>query len=152
MIKDISKTMTWHVWMVTYLRRNVTMVCGASYHLLGSRISRDSKIRFWLQVESYISNWQFRESQHLARYVSCHNAMSYDRPMGRCGTKIVGCRCPTRGERGQSRWRVGRQWSILVVLCCVLWVVGSRAEYWNESSTSVKRQIQISRRQDAFSM
>ncbi len=46
--------------MVTYLRRNVTIVRGASYHLLGSRISRDSKIRFRLQVG----------------YVSRHNAMA----------------------------------------------------------------------------
>jgi hypothetical protein len=66
--------------MVTYLRRNVTIVYGASYHLLGSQISRDSKIRFQLQVESHISNWQFSESRHLARYVSCHNAMAYDIP------------------------------------------------------------------------
>jgi hypothetical protein len=64
--------------MVTYLRRNVTIVCGASYHLLGSRISQDLEIRFQLQVKSYISDWQFSESQHLARYVSRHNAMAYD--------------------------------------------------------------------------
>ncbi len=77
MIKDISKILMWHVWKVTYLRRNVVIVCGASYHLLGSRISQDSKIRFRLQVKSYISDWQFSELQHLARYVSCHNAMAY---------------------------------------------------------------------------
>jgi hypothetical protein len=35
-IKDISKIMMWHVGKVTYLHRNVTVVCGASYHLLGS--------------------------------------------------------------------------------------------------------------------
>ncbi len=52
------------------LRRNVTIVCGTSYHLLGSRISRDSKIRFQLQVKSYISDWQFSKSQHLESYVS----------------------------------------------------------------------------------
>ncbi len=34
----MSKIMTWYVWMVTYLCRNVTLVCGASYHLLGSWI------------------------------------------------------------------------------------------------------------------
>ncbi len=78
MIKDISKIMMWHVWKVTYLCRHVTIVCGASYHLLGSLISRDSKIRFRLQVESCISNWQFSKLQHLARYVSRHNAMAYD--------------------------------------------------------------------------
>ncbi len=75
----MSKNMTRHAWEVTYLCRNVTIVCGASYHLLGSWISWDSKIRFRLQVESYISNRWFSESQHLARYVSCHNAMAYDR-------------------------------------------------------------------------
>jgi hypothetical protein len=74
----MSKIMMWHVWEVTYLRMNVTKVCGASYHLLGSRISQDSKIQFRLQVKSYISNWQFSESQHLASYVSRHNAMAYD--------------------------------------------------------------------------
>jgi hypothetical protein len=64
---------------VTYLRRNVTIVCGASYHLLGSQISQDSKIRFRIQVESYIRDWRFSNSQHLASYVSCHNAMVYDK-------------------------------------------------------------------------
>ncbi len=66
MIKDLSKIKTWHIWKVTYLHRNVTIVCGATYHLLGSRISQDSKIRFWLQVKSYISDWRFSESRHLA--------------------------------------------------------------------------------------
>ncbi len=80
MIKDISKIMTWHVWKVTYLCRNVTIVCGASYHLLGSWISQDLKIRFRLQVKSYISNWRLSESWHLGRYVSRHNAMAYDKP------------------------------------------------------------------------
>ncbi len=79
MFKDMFKIMMWHIWEVTYLRGNVTIVCGASYHLLGFWISQDSKIRFWLQVESYISNWQFSESQHSARYVSRHNAMAYDK-------------------------------------------------------------------------
>ena len=34
-------------------------------------------------------------------------------------------RCPTHGEREQCHWRVGWQWSILVlcVVCCGLWVV-----------------------------
>ncbi len=77
----MSKNMVWHVWEVTYLRRNVTIVCGTSYHLLGSQISQDSKIRFWLQVEFYISDWRFSESRHLARYVSCHNDMAYDIPL-----------------------------------------------------------------------
>jgi hypothetical protein len=36
------------------------------------------KIRFQLQVESYISNWQLSKPQHLASYVSRHNAMAYD--------------------------------------------------------------------------
>ncbi len=78
MIKDISKIMTWYIWKVTYRCRNVTIVCGASYHLLGSQISWDSKIWFWLQVKSHISDWRFSESQYLARYVSRHNAMAYD--------------------------------------------------------------------------
>ncbi len=97
MIKDISKIMTWHIWKVTYLRRNVTIVCGASYHLLGSQISWDLKIRFWLQVKSYISDWQFSKSQHLARYVSRHNAMAYDihtyilRVQYSCGIVLVFC-------------------------------------------------------------
>jgi hypothetical protein len=64
--------------MVTILRRNVPVVCGTSYHLLGYQISQDSKIRFGLQVESYISDWLFSESRHLASYVSRHKAMAYD--------------------------------------------------------------------------
>jgi hypothetical protein len=36
------------------------------------------KIRFQLQVESYISYWRLSKSGHLARYVSRHNAMAYD--------------------------------------------------------------------------
>ncbi len=79
MIKDISKIKMWHIWKVTYLRRNVTIVCGVSYHLLGSQISWELKIRFQLQVKFYISGWWYSESQHLARYVSRHNAMAYDR-------------------------------------------------------------------------
>ncbi len=78
----MSKNMTWHIWKVTSLCRNVTIVCGASYHLFGSWISQDSKIRFWLQVKSYISDWQFSKSRHLARYVSRHNAVAYDRERG----------------------------------------------------------------------
>ncbi len=74
----MSKIMMCHVWEVTYLHGNVTIVCGASYHLLGSQISWDLKIRLWLQVESYISNWRFSESRHSARYDSRHNAMAYD--------------------------------------------------------------------------
>ncbi len=50
MFKEVSMIMTWYVWMVTYLRRNVTIVRGESYHLLGSWISWDSKIQFQLQV------------------------------------------------------------------------------------------------------
>ncbi len=69
MIKDISKIKTWHIWKVTYLCRNVTIVCGGSYHLLGSWISWDLKIRFCLQVEFYISDWRLSESQHIAWYV-----------------------------------------------------------------------------------
>jgi hypothetical protein len=65
--------------MVTILRRNVPVVCGASYRLLGYRISQDFKIRFRLQVKSYISDWLFSESRLLASYVSHHKAMAYDR-------------------------------------------------------------------------
>ncbi len=65
--------------MVTILRRNVPVVCGAFYHLLGYRILQDSKIQFRLQVESYISDWLFSESRLLASYVSRHKAMAYDK-------------------------------------------------------------------------
>ena len=78
MFKDTSKIMTWYIWKVTYQHRKVTIVRGISYHLLGSWISWDLKIWFWLQVESYISNWRFSKLQHSASYVSCHNAMAYD--------------------------------------------------------------------------
>jgi hypothetical protein len=40
---------------------------------------QDSKIRFRLQVESYISDWLFSESRLLASYVSLHKAMAYDK-------------------------------------------------------------------------
>jgi hypothetical protein len=73
---------------VTILCRNVPVVCGASYHLLGYRISQDSKIRFRLQVESYISNWLFSESRLLVSYVSRHKAMVYD--SGRARARAVG--------------------------------------------------------------
>ncbi len=65
---------------MTILRRNVPVVCGASYHLLGYQISQDSKIRFQLQVKSYISGWLFSKSWLLASYVSRHKAMAYDNP------------------------------------------------------------------------
>ncbi len=47
-------------------------------------------------------------------------------PMGSRGTKIWGRHCPTHGERGQSHWRVGWRWLILMlwVVGCGLWVVG----------------------------
>ncbi len=79
MIKDISKIMMWHVQKVTILRRNVPVVYGASYHLLGSWFLQDSKIRFWLQAESYISYWAFSKSWLLVSYVSRHKAMAYDK-------------------------------------------------------------------------
>jgi hypothetical protein len=67
--------------VVTYPRRNVTMVCGASYHIFGSCIYlQDTKIRFRLQFESYISNWLFSKSRLLASYVCRHKTMAYDRP------------------------------------------------------------------------
>ncbi len=78
MFKDMSKIKTWYLWVVTYLHRNVNIVRGTSYHLLGSWISQDSKIQFWLHVESFISDWQFSKSQGLVSYVSHHNAMAYD--------------------------------------------------------------------------
>jgi hypothetical protein len=53
--------------MVTYLRRNVTIVRGVSCHLLGSQISQVTKIRFQLQVESYISNWRFSKLRHFSK-------------------------------------------------------------------------------------
>ncbi len=63
----------------------VPVVCGASYHLLGYRILQDSKIRFRLQVESYIGDWLFSKSRLLASYVSHHKAMAYD-----TATKVEG--------------------------------------------------------------
>jgi hypothetical protein len=42
-------------------------------------IFKIQKIRFRLQVESYISDWLFGKSRLLASYVSRHNAMAYDR-------------------------------------------------------------------------
>jgi hypothetical protein len=53
------------------------VVCLNTYLDLGSYL-KDTKIQFQLLVESYISNWQFSKSWHLASYVSRHNAMAYD--------------------------------------------------------------------------
>jgi hypothetical protein len=47
-------------------------------HLTTYLVSRDLKIQFQLQDESYISHWQFSKLQHLASYVSRLNAMAYD--------------------------------------------------------------------------
>jgi hypothetical protein len=65
--------------VVTYPRRNVTMVCGVSHHIFGFRIYlQDTKIRFDLKLNltSAISN--LSKLQYLASYVSCRNAMAYD--------------------------------------------------------------------------
>ncbi len=85
---------------MTILCRNVTVVCGASYHLLGSRISQDSKIRFRLQVESCICDWLFSESRLLASYVSRHKAMAYDK----CRTP----RCHIKFKKGNNHRRSRR--------------------------------------------
>jgi hypothetical protein len=79
----------------------------------------------------YFSMWIKKSSQTREPSIACTNPApgACNGPMGRRSTKFWGRRCPTHGERGQSRWRVGWQWSILVVLCCVLWVVGLQAEY-----------------------
>ncbi len=70
--------MTWYVWMVTYLCGDVTMVRGASYHLLGSHLFQDSKIRFDFKLNLTSAISSFSKSWHLASYVSRHNAMAYD--------------------------------------------------------------------------
>jgi hypothetical protein len=65
--------------VLTYPRRNVTMVCGASYHTFGSCIYlQDTKIQFDFKsiLTSAIGN--FSELQHLAIYVSRHKDMAYD--------------------------------------------------------------------------
>ncbi len=65
--------------VVTSPRSNVTMVCGASHHIFGSCIYlQDTKIWFNCKsnLTSVISN--LSKLQHLASYVSRHNAMAYD--------------------------------------------------------------------------
>jgi hypothetical protein len=59
----------------------------------------DLKIRFRLQVKSYISNWRFSKSQHLARYVSRHNAMAYD-----TAAPSRWCKLSARGWSPVHRW------------------------------------------------
>jgi hypothetical protein len=63
----MSKNMMLYIWMVTYLCMNVTILDGASYHLLGSWISWVLKIWFWLQTKSYISDWGFSKLQHFSK-------------------------------------------------------------------------------------
>ncbi len=92
---------------MTILHRNVPVVCGASYHLLGYQILQDSKIRFQLQVESYISNWLFSELRLLASYVTRHKAMAYDNKIGAAGSRRLG----------------GTMVRVFYVFCCVLCVV-----------------------------
>ncbi len=77
----------------------------------------------------YILMWIKNSSQTRDPAIACTNPVpgACNRPMGRCGVKIWGRHCPTHGERGQICLRVGQQWSVLVVLCCVLWVVGLQA-------------------------
>ncbi len=75
----MSKTMTQYVWMVTYLRKNVTIVCGASYHLLWSWIF--VKIRRSGSTSSQIlhQEWAILANRNiLESHVSRHNAMVYD--------------------------------------------------------------------------
>ncbi len=123
--------------VVIYPRRNVTMVCGVSYHIFGSCIYlQDTKIRFQLQVESHISDWQFSKSQHLARYVSHHNAMAYDRatykhhtPGGVRGyKKLMPVDWPSGGVDllNRCRWRCEQLchhgdgvWKVVCAFCAV---------------------------------
>ncbi len=78
MFKDMSKIMRLFVWMVTYLRRNVTIM----WHVLPltwiSNLSWDSKIRFDFKSNLTSAIGNFSKSQHWASYVSRHNAMAYD--------------------------------------------------------------------------
>jgi hypothetical protein len=94
-------------------------------------LENSSHLRPTLPPSLYFLMWIKNSSQTKEPAVPCTNPApgACNRPMGRCGAKIWGYHCPTHGERGQSSWRVGWQWSILVVLCCVLCVVGLRAEY-----------------------
>ncbi len=95
--------------MVTIPRRNVPVVCGASYHLLGYRISQDSKIRFRLQVKSYTSDWLFSESRLLASYVSRHKAMAYDTLVGEV-KDYLWIQRRQLGAAGEGRGGRLRQW------------------------------------------
>ncbi len=65
--------------VVTYPRRNVTMVYGASYHIFGSCIYlQDTKIQFNLKSNLTSAIGNFSKLQHLSSCVSCHKAMAYD--------------------------------------------------------------------------
>jgi hypothetical protein len=76
----------------------------------------------------YFLMWIKISSQTREPAVTCTNPVpgACNGPMGRCGAKIWGRRCPTHGERGQSRWGVGWRLILLVVvlfcvvLCCVV--------------------------------
>ncbi len=46
-----------------------------------SNLSQDSKIRFDFKSNLISAIGNFSKSQHLASYVSCHNAMAYDTAM-----------------------------------------------------------------------
>jgi hypothetical protein len=69
--------MTHQAEVVTYPCRNVTVVCDNTYLDLVSYLE-DTKIRFNCKLNLTSVIGDFSESQHLASYVSRHNAMAYD--------------------------------------------------------------------------
>ena len=65
--------------------------------------------------------------------------------IGGHGTMHCGLHWPTHEDRGQSRWEVGRQWLILVVLCFVFCVVVTSAtfSYGTNETFFVESQYRI---------
>jgi hypothetical protein len=85
-------------------------------------LENDGHLRPMPPPSLYFLMWIKNSSQTRELAVACTKPApgTCNRPMGRCGTKICGRRCPTHGERGQSCWGVGwRLILLVVVLCCV---------------------------------
>ncbi len=63
------------------------MLCLNTYLDLTSALRFKDPVRLWLKI--FINNRLICESRHLASYVSCHNAVAYDRFWVICVVKMM---------------------------------------------------------------
>ncbi len=67
-----------YVWMMTYLRRNVAIVRGLSYHYLDLKFLKIQRSGFNFKPNLTSAIGDLANHKILASYVSHHNAMAYD--------------------------------------------------------------------------